>query len=167
MIVYTTVLVLWCFSKGRERSVLKAYSCRTQGWTERSFVFFTRSLRSRVVIFVKRVIANSVSKTGGFFHLSDHQQLWRFLAALIKGCCHSATDRAFVPLSFQTPPRLSTLGLSLEPQPLPLRAACSSPRALLWRKGPVSRLFPLFSFSLKTSLQSFYSEKYTHTFVIS
>lgn len=76
--------------------------------------------------------------------------------------CSSISDRAFVPLSLQTLTQLSTLGHFLEPDPFTLCTACSSPEAQLWLKGLISLLSPLFSFSVKTCVKSFfYSVKYT------
>lgn len=68
----------------------------------------------------------------------------------------------FLPLSLQTLIQLSTHGHFLEPNSLMLCTACSSPEAQLWLKVLISLLLALFSFSVKTCLESaFYSVKYT------
>lgn len=69
----------------------------------------------------------------------------------------------FLPLSLQTLFfSCQHMGTFLEPNSLTLCTACSLPEAQLWLKMLISLLLALFSFSVKTCLESaFYSVMYT------
>lgn len=76
--------------------------------------------------------------------------------------CNIIIDGTFTIKPSNSHPQLSTHGHFLEPNSLTLCTACSLPEAQLWLKMLISLLLALFSFSVKTCLESaFYSVMYT------